>query len=482
MLLKERALSGFFWSGGSRFIILIIEFTVGVLLARILSPIEFGLVGMIAIFLILSEMIINSGFSQALIRKVECTEDDFSTAFIFNLCTTAFLVFLLVISAQTIADFYSKPELVPLIQVSAIGISINALSFVQRTKLTRDINFKALSIIAMIASISSASIALTMAVHGYGVWSLVFKTLARDFITMLALWSISNWRPSLNWNIKSFKELFGFGSRLLLSGFLGTISNNIVYVILGRYFNVSDVGYYNRAELFKNIPSQNVENIITSVGYPVLAKLQNDPIQFKIIFRQIFLVTAFIVFMLMFGLLGAATSIINILLGDEWSIAGEYLMYLCPVGAIYPLWTINLNVFNIFGRADLYLKMQLVMQVSVVISVLLGVLLGIKWMIVFILISSVISYCIYSFYASVYTKYSLVEQLLDLLPIAIAALFLSLILILINYHSSLSSINTVVIQFLVSIIYVFAYSEIFKNEQYLLLKKLFVEKIKKSVH
>lgn len=480
MSIKEQAITGVIWNSAGRFFVLFFEFIIGVGLARILSPDEFGLVGMVTIFLILSETLINSGFSQALIRKPVCTEEDFSTAFTFNFYTSVVFMFILFFIAPSISAFYRKDSLTMIIQVLSIGLFVNAFGFVQRTRFTRNLDFKSLNQISVFSTLGSGTLAILMAFNGFGVWSLVGKSLVRDLISTVLLWFKSAWFPTFEFYKSSFKDLFEFGSKLVLSGVFGIFTNNVVYIILGKYFSVADVGFYNRAELFKNLPSQNIESIVTSVAYPVLAKVQDDKEMFYQYFRKTLLMNFFVISILMCGLFGVAESFISLLLGEEWKTAATYMMYLCPAGIMYPLWSMNLNVFNIVGKAGKYLRLQLIMQLFTLFSVLLAIVLSVKWMIIFLGITSLLSFLIFAYYAGLYTGYTLKKQILDITPLLLISISMGIFVYFMDIYSNLSVLMTFTIQLFAGIIFTAVVSEIFNPAPYMQLKEIFVHNILKK--
>lgn len=480
MSLKEKAISGVFWSFTGRIFTLTFEFAVGIILARMLSPGEFGLIGMVTIFLILSETLMNSGFSQALIRMPVCLEKDFETAFTFNISISVLLIFILYISAPYVADFYQNSQLTSIVQVLGAGLILNAFSFVQRTRLTRDLDFKSLNKISVFSTIGSGLAALLFAYQGFGVWSLVIKTLSRDFLQTLLLLLKSRWIPKMKFYKESFTELFRFGSKMVVSGLLGIVTNNIVYVLLGKYFHVSDVGYYNRAELFKNLPSQNVESIISTVSYPMLAKLQDDKAAFNDFFRKVFLITFYIISVLMCGLFAVSDTLIVLALGEDWATSAQYLMYLCPVGLMYPLWTLNLNIFNIYGKADIYLRLQTIMQILTVISVISGIFFSVKIMIFFLGISSLLSYGIFAYYSGKLTGYTLWNQLREILPVFFISAIMGIIVYLIDVHTHFSKPVLIAVQLISGMCIILILSEIFKPEPYRFLKHLALSRLVKN--
>jgi teichuronic acid exporter len=401
--LRQKAVSGVIWNSAGNLLLLVLEFGVGILLARLLSPAEFGKVGMVMVFLSLSEVFINSGFSQALIRKPECTNQDLSTAFVFNISLAVLAAGVLFMSAPLIDTFYKGAGLTNIVRILSVGLIISAFGIVPRVIATRDINFKFLNFVSLLAFAISSGAAILMAINGFGAWSLVAKTMLRDLVSSVSLLIRGYWKPSLVFSKTSFDYLFRFGSRMVASGLIGTFTNNFVYIMLGRHFLTSDVGQFSRAELFKNIPSQNVASAVTGVAYPVLAKVQDDQIAFKEFFRKSLLITSFVIIILMAGLMAVAKPLVMSLLGIEWLDSASYLELMCPLGMLYPLWTFNLNACNIVGRSDLYFKLQLVLQLLTLLSVFIGLWFGIKYIIFSLIASTVIAYCIYALTAQQFT-------------------------------------------------------------------------------
>lgn len=318
MTIKEKFLNGILWSSVSQVSIMIIEFVIGLMLARLLSPSEFGLIAMITVFISIAQIFINSGFSQALVRKQDCTEIDFSTVFVFNLVIGGFLFLTLFFLAPVVSDFYNKLELTNLLRVLSLSLIISAFTIIQRTKIERALNFKSLSFLSIVSSTVSGVIALIMAYKGYGVWSLVVKVLSREIVFSSMLWFLSKWKISFRFSKDSFKELFGFGSKLLVSGLIGTIMNNLYYIIIGKHFTPATLGFFSRAELFYKMPSESISGIVTSVAYPTIAKFQDDPLNFKNAFKKILTSTSFVVTILMVGLIVVAEPLILTFIGEKW--------------------------------------------------------------------------------------------------------------------------------------------------------------------
>lgn len=480
MSLREKTINGVIWNSISNFSVKGIDFVVGIILARLLTPSEFGLIGTITIFLVLSEVFINSGFNQALIRKQDCTQKDYSTAFFFNLSVAILLFFLLLITAQPISSFFKEPQLKLLIQVLGIGLIISSLTLVQQSILVKRIDFKLQTKINLVASILSGILGIYLAFAGFGVWSLVARSLSNRGMISLFLWIWNRWRPDWIFNKESFHNLFGFGSKLLLSGLIGTLLNNLNYLIIAKYFSAQELGYFTRAEMFKKLPSENVSSIITTVAYPVLAKVQNDKILLKRYFRKMFINTFFIIIILMVGLAAISESLILTLIGDKWLPSVVLLQLLCFTGIMYPLNSMHINVLNVVGRSDLYLKLQLIVQVLAIPNIFIGIFFGVKALIIGMNVISLIGYIIFNIESNKVLNYSIREQLIDILPSFVLASIMGGIVLIIGYISDLSNIFTFSVQLIAAMFVVFILGELFKLKEYLFIKNTITNKLRNS--
>lgn len=477
MTLKEKTITGLFWNAADKFTSMGLEFVVGIVLARILSPKEFGLIGMIAVFIVISQMFINSGFSQALIRKNDCTQTDYSTAFFFNLAAGTLIFIVLFFSAPLISNFFEEPQLTLLVQVLGLSLIISSLTLIQRTILIQRIDFKLQTRISVIATVFSGGLAIFMALKGFGVWSLVVKTISRDGINSLLLWLWNKWKPTLEFSKKSFQDLFGFGSKLLLSGLIGTIFSNVYYIVIGKYFSAETLGFYTRAELFKNLPSQNIESIITGVGYPVLAKIQDDKQQLKLGFKRLLTTAAFIIFILMFSLAAVSEPLIITLIGEPWRQSILYLQLLCIFGMIVPLNSININMLNVIGRSDLYLKLQFVFQLLTIPVLVIGIFYGIIPMIIAMIINGMVAFCLFGKTAGEHIGYTIIEQLKDITPsLLIAGLIGSVVYFFGQLTNNYSYAVILVIQIITGVIATISICEIVKYNVYIYLKGILKEK------
>ena len=354
MSFKQKTLNGLIWSSLDNLILLGVNFITGIVLARLLSPREFGLIGMTTIFIALGQSLADSGFGHALIRKKECTQADYSTVFFFNIAVGVFWYLLLVSLATTVATFFHEPQLKPLLPILGLGVILNTLSLIQTTLLTKRVDFKLQARISGVSSILSGVIGLVFAFKGYGVWSLVALTLSKNALNTLFLWLWNGWKPSLIFDIYSFKEMFGFGSKLLGAGLIDTAYRNIYLAVIGKYFSAIELGYYTRADAFNQLPSQNITSVIQRVSFPVLSSIREDIPKLKAGYKKLIKSTMLISFVLMIGMSAVAKPLVLALIGEKWLVSAEYLQLLCFVGMFYPLHALNLNILNVLGRSDLF--------------------------------------------------------------------------------------------------------------------------------
>ncbi len=477
MSLKQKTVSGLIWSFVDTMAGQGITFVVGIILARLLSPREFGLIGMITVFIAVSESFINSGFSSALIRKKDCTDTDFSTVFFFNLTVGILFFLLLFFSAPAISSFFNEPELTAILQVLGIVLIIDSLTLIQRTILTKRIDFKLQAKISMIASIGSGVVSITMAFYGLGVWALVAQRIVKQGLNSLFLWLWNRWKPLLVFSKESFKELFGFGSKLLLSGLIDTIYRNVYYLIIGKFFSAQELGFYTKANEFKNLPSQNLNGIIGRVTYPVLSTLQDDIPRLRNNYQKLIRSVMFITFILMIGMAAVAEPMIHTLIGAKWEPAIIYLQMLCFVGMMYPLHALNLNMLQVQGRSDLFLKLEIIKKIIAIPTIVIGVFFGIKMMIGGMMVNTLIAYYLNSYWSGVKIGYSFKQQVKDVLPSFILALTMGIAVYFLGELLPFSYIVNLIIQILFGALFVFVFCEITKFKDYIFVKELVLEKI-----
>jgi len=474
--LKQKTIGGLFWSFIDGFFNQGFQFIVGIILARLLSPREFGLIGMLTIFIAISQSFVDSGFSNALIRKTNCTQNDYSTIFYFNISVAIFFYILLFSISGSIATFFKEPQLKPLVQVLSLSLIINSFAVIQRTILTKEINFKLQTMVSMMASIGSGAIAIGMAFAGFGVWSLVALTLSKAVLNSLFLWLWAKWKPAWVFSGESFKELFAFGSKLLVSGLIDTAYRNIYYLIIGKYFSAVELGYYTRADQFQALPSQNLNGLIGRVSYPVLSSIQDDIPKLKLAYQKIIKSTMLITFVLMLGMAAVAKPMILTLIGKKWLPAVVYLQLLCLVGMFYPLQALNLNMLQVQGRSDLFLRLEIIKKILAIPTIIIGVLFGIKTMIMGMLVLSLIAYYLNSYWSGRFIDYSTWEQVKDILPSFLLASVVALCVFVAGYLLNISNLLKLIIQLVIGGVLTIGIAEVFFMRDYLYIKEIILEK------
>lgn len=416
MSIKQKTISGLKWSFTDNLVNQVVHFVVGIILARLLSPTEYGIIGMTMIFIAVSQIFVTSGLKDALIRKQNCTQADYCTMFYTNIGIGVLAFVALFFLAKPISRFYNNADLVLLVRVMALNLVINSFGMVEKAKLTRRIDFKRQTKISLIANISSGIIGISMAYLGYGYWSLAIKTLCQNMFTVVLLHSFSNWKPSLLYSAKSFKELFGFGVKLLAAGLINTIYKNIYKLVIAKYFSPEDLGFYSRAEQFKNLPSANLEQTTSRVTYPVLSSMVGDKIKLKRGYKKLIKLSFYITSFVMLLMLINSREIVLILIGEKWSKTIDYLKIICISGAFYPLHAINLNMLKALGRSDLFLRLEIIKKIMVVPVIIVAIQFGMIALIWGLVINSFAAYIINSMYSAKLLQYSTLDQLKDIAP------------------------------------------------------------------
>ncbi len=420
--LKGKTVHGVIWSLIDNVSSSGVIFFVGIILARLLTPEEYGVMAMVSIFIAISNSIIDSGFSSALIRKVKVKPIEYNTVFYFNLLISLLLYICLFFISPFIALFFREPILCEVMRVIGLILIINALSIIPYTIFVREINFKTQTIISLIASVGSGVIGVWMAFSGQGVWSLVGQQLGRQCLNTLFLWFFCHWKPTVSFSMTAFKEMFGFGSKLLLSGLLDTIYKDIYYIVIGRCFSSSILGQYTRAKQFSMVFSTNLTTVVQRVSFPVLSSIQDDSIRLREAYRKVIKSTMLVSFACMLGLAAIAKPLLILLISDKWLPAVYFLQIVCFSNMLYPLHAINLNILKVKGRSDVFLKLEVIKKVLAIFPILVGVYLGIEMMLWGSVIISVISYFLNAYYSASLINYSVYEQLKDIFPSFIVSL------------------------------------------------------------
>lgn len=364
MSLKQKTFKGVVWSAIERFSTQGVQFLFGILLARLLTPNDYGMIAMLAIFMAVSQTFIDSGFGNALIRKPDRNEADKATVFFFNIFMAAACYGVIFLAAPFAAQFYNMPELADILRVLAINLVIQAFGSIQRLNLTIDLNFRMLAKISLSGAIVGGIAGLVCAYNGLGVWSLVVQQMATTSSSVVLFWVLVRWRPKSFFNKDSFKNMFGFGSKLLFSGLINTIYNNVYDLIIGKVFAAATLGNFSRANHFANFPSSNITGIFQRVTFPVLSKIQDDHEKLRTGYLKFLNMATLVIFPLMIGLAALAKPFILLVLTEKWVEVILILQILCIAQMWHPVHAINLNILQVLGRSDLFLKLEIIKKIA----------------------------------------------------------------------------------------------------------------------
>ena len=420
--LKSTATKGILWSAVDKFAVQLGQFVVSIVLARILVPEDFGLIGMLAIFIALSQTFIESGLGIGLIQRQVSTDIDFSTVFVFNLGVSSFFYLLLFLSAPFISTFFNQPQLTNLIRVLGLNLLIIALAIVQRTKLIIAIDFKSIAKSNVIGMVVGGIFGVIAARSGYGVWALVIQTLLGSLATSVSLWVFSNWSPSIAFSIKSFKLLFGYGSKLLIAGLYAQILNNVYNICLGKFYPTASLGYYTRSKSFADLSAGTVVSVIQQSTFPILTAVQYDREKLVSIYSRLIRMSAFFIIPLMTLIALLAKPIVILLLTDKWVSLIPLLQWMVFARIFFPMSALNMNLLNAVGRSDLFLKVDLSKLPLTILAMVITIPLGIKAMIIGHVVTSALAFLINAYLPGKFYGYGPIQQLKDMLPFFIATI------------------------------------------------------------
>lgn len=475
--IKTKAINGIKWSIIDNLANSGITFIVGLVLARLLTPSEFGILGLITVFIAISTSIVDAGLATALIRKVDTSDKDYNTVFYCNLIIAILLVIVLCLFSDAISIFFKEPILKSVLPIMSLLLIINAFSIIQRTILVKQINFKIQAKISFIASIGSGILGITMALMNFGIWSLVIQQLSRQLLLSVLLWVYNKWRPSFVFSKKSFRELFGFGSKLLLANLINTIFKNMFLLIIGKIYTSEQLGKYTRAEQFSSILTNNLSIVVQKVSFPSLSSIQNEKDRLIFAFRKIIKYSAAVTFPLVLGLLAVAKPLIISIIGEKWIDSVSYLQIMCTFGLLYPLSAVNLNMLNVQGVSNLILKLEVIKKILFIPVFIVGFFYDLHVMIIALSVYYYIDYFLNSYYSKKFFNYGTWQQIKDVFPIFLISLIVSLC----TWFITLLEISFVYMLFIQLLVFLTTYlllNEICKQSEYLELKAMLIDSIK----
>lgn len=420
--LKQKTIKGVSWSFVEQILTRGVNFVIGIILARLLSPTDYGLVGMLGIFIAISQLFIDGGLANALIRQKEPSERDYSTVFIINFVLSVFFYFLLYFCAPVIADFYEQPLLKPLLRTISLVLIISALSSVQNTILTIRVDFKKKTIISIATSLISGAAGILCAYKGFGVWALVTQTLTAALTATLVTWVLVRWMPRLVFSGESFKRLFSFSSKLLASSMINTIYNNAYPLVIGKRFSAGDVGLFTRAGQFPNVLNDTLIGSFNRVAFPVLSRIQDDDQRLIGIYEKYIQFFCFITFPCLMVLCGCSRPVVSFLLTDKWLDCVPFMQLMCfsllPIGIV----RINLNLLYVKGRSDLVLRMEIIKKLIMFGVLFISMFFGLTAMCLGLILNSLIDMYFSSFYTKRILGYTLLQQLKSVFPYLLLSL------------------------------------------------------------
>lgn len=431
--LKDKTVKGVAWSGIDNVAQYGVSFIVSIVLARLLSPDDYGLIGLTAIFTTICTVLVYAGFTSALIRKKDATDDDYNTVFIVNLGMSLLLYGVIFLCSPWIADFFNRQELVALTRVSSLGMIIGALAIVQQTRLTKQIDFRTQTVITLTASVSSGVAGITMALLGFGVWALVAQSLISQMLRTVLLWIHNKWIPRLKFSIESFKELFGFGWKIMVSNLLDNIWKELYQVVVGKFYSPATLGQYTRAKQFSQLLSSNLTSVVQRVTFPVLSNIQDDKTRMVSAYRRIIKTTMFITTVPMFFMGAISEPMLYCLIGPKWHEASTYLPLICIGGSLYPLNAINLNMLQVQGRSDLFLGLEVAKKIIAGIPLSVCIIYGVMPMLYVHLVTGLICYFLNSYFPGKLIGYTSWMQIKDIAPSFTLAIIISLSVFFLKY-------------------------------------------------
>ena len=472
--LKDKTVKGVGWSAIDAFLSNGVTFIVGIILARLLSPEEYGLIGIVTIFTSIMMGIVDSGFSNAIIRKQTVTDDDYNTLFFFNLAASIALFILLFYCAPWISIFFNRPQLVALVRVMGLLLIIQASSIVQYTILSRRVDFKTKTKANITAAVSSGIIGIIMAYTGFGVWSLVGQQLSRQLIYSICLWIFNKWWPKLRISVNSIHYMWGFGWKILISGLIYNIWNHLYQAVVGKVYSSATLGQYSRSKEYASLFAVGMTNIVQRVSFPVMSQVQDEKERLINGYRRIIKDTMFVTAIVLISLGAVAEPLVYCLIGPKWHEAATYMPLICISMSLYPLHAINLNMLQVQARTDIYLYVEIIKRVISVGPLCLGIFVNIYWMLIGSIITGIISFFLNTYYTGKKLGYTSWDQIKDIAP----SYFIAIVVAISVYFLKLLPISNWIIlpaQILIGAAVFFFICETWKLSEYIEIKGIAID-------
>jgi len=476
--LKQKTYIGFLWSFIERFLIQFIQFVLGIVIARILFPSDYGLIGMMTVFIVISRIFVDSGLINALIQKKDRTEEDFSTVFYFNIIVCLACYLLIYIGAPYISAFYHTPELRYIIRVFFLSLLIDSFTSVQIAKLRIALDFKKKALCNLFAVTISGCIGVWMAYSGYGVWSLVMQTIINSLVTLFVLTALVRWKPLPVFSKSSFKQLFRFGSKLLGATLIDAIIDNLILFLLGRYFEKKEVGFYTRGAQVPIVVAGTLSSMLENVTYPVMTSIQDDKKLLIGVYRRLIRMVSFLIVPAMFGLAFISESFVRYFLTEKWMPAVVLMQWICLIRIFTPISLLNVSLLSAVGRSDLFLKINLIRFPIIIIMLIITIPHGLEAVVIGQFITSIISFFINSFMPGKLFGYGAFAQLKDLLP-AIISSAIMLVVVAVSTFGINHDLLKMIVSFVIGLVSYLLVSSMLKTEEVKEIRLLIMNNYKK---
>lgn len=427
MDIKKIFLKGMFWSFILQFFNQLITFSIQLVLIRFISPADFGLIGMLVVFIGIATALIDGGMTSSLIRNNQVDNRDYSTIFFYNLFFSVIIYIVFFNLAPIIGKFYNQPVLVKIARVYGLIFIFSSFGAVQNIMLVKKMEFKKQAIITLPPIILGGALGVLLAVKNYGVWSIVYSMLATSFLTSFLLFFLSDWKPSLLFDRDKLKFHFLYGYKISVSSALDNLFTNIYPILIGRLYNPTAVGYYTRANSLMMLPVGNLSIVLNRVVFPLFSKVQNDVVVLKRLYKKIMQIIFYVLAPTTALMILLSNEIVLVLFTVAWIQIVPIFQILCFVGLIYPLHLYSLMIIQVKGRSALYLKLEIVKKIIIVLSLFVSVKFGFLGILIGSVLASIITLPINTYYAGEFINYRMFEQLKDLFPIFIATIIMSIV-------------------------------------------------------
>ena len=457
--------NGMLWSFIQQFSYQSITFSIQLILVRFISPADFGLIGMLAVFVGIATVLIDGGMTSSLIRNNQTDNSDYSTIFYYNVFLSLIIYIILFNIAPFIGKFYNQPALENITRVYCLSLIFSSFGTVHNNILLKKMEFKKQAIITLPPMILGGFLGIILAVKNFGVWSIVYSTLATSLLTSFSLWSFGNWKPSLLFDVDKFKRHFHYGYKMSISTAVDNLFTNIYPLLIGRLYNPTLVGYYTRANSLMMLPVGNFSIILNRVVFPLFSKVQDDAVTLKKIFKNIMQIFFYVLAPTTALMILLSKEIVLVLFTDKWLQIIPIFQILCFVGLLYPLHLYNLMILQVKGKSALFLKLELIKKIIIIVSLFISVKFGFIGVLIGSVMASIITLPINIYYAGELINYKIFQQLKDLSLIFILTIVMSVIVFF--FKELISQYSSIVKILFCTILAVFSYittSLVFKIE------------------